>query len=96
MRVAQLHLANFRNYRRLTLDLPPGPSVIVGGNGQGKTNLLDALHILASAQSLRPGPEAAWVRFEAPGRRGIRASARPDYLRLRPRRRRNDRRPHAS
>ncbi len=71
MRVAQLHLANFRNYRRLTLDLPPGPSVIVGGNGQGKTNLLDALHILASAQSLRPGPEAAWVRFEAPAAEGF-------------------------
>lgn len=71
MRVAQLHLTNFRNYRRLTLDLPPGPSVIVGGNGQGKTNLLDALHILASAQSLRPGPEAAWVRFDAPAAEGF-------------------------
>ncbi|MDE2869610.1 MAG: DNA replication and repair protein RecF [Chloroflexota bacterium] len=71
MRVAQLQLANFRNYRRLTLDLPPGPSVIVGGNGQGKTNLLDALHILASAQSLRPGPEAAWVRFGAPSAEGF-------------------------
>ena len=71
MRVVQLHLANFRNYRRLTLDVPPGPSVIVGGNGQGKTNLLDALHILASAQSLRPGPEAAWVRFDAPAAEGF-------------------------
>ena len=71
VRVVQLHLANFRNYRRLTLDVPPGPSVIVGGNGQGKTNLLDALHILASAQSLRPGPEAAWVRFDAPPAEGF-------------------------
>ena len=71
MRVAQLQLTNFRNYRRLTLDLPPGPGVIVGGNGQGKTNLLDALHILASAQSLRPGPEASWVRFEAPASEGF-------------------------
>ncbi len=71
MRVAQLQLANFRNYRRLTLDPSPGPSVIVGGNGQGKTNLLDALHILASTQSLRPGPEAAWVRFHAPAAEGF-------------------------
>lgn len=71
MRVVQLQLANFRNYRRLTLAVPPGPSVIVGGNGQGKTNLLDALHILASAQSLRPGPEAAWVRFDAPPAEGF-------------------------
>ncbi|MCY3959093.1 MAG: DNA replication and repair protein RecF [Chloroflexi bacterium] len=71
MRVAHLQLANFRNYRRLSLELPPGPSVIVGGNGQGKTNLLDALHILASAQSLRPGPEAAWVRFDAPASEGF-------------------------
>jgi DNA replication and repair protein RecF len=71
VRVTQLQLANFRNYRRLILDLPPGPSVIVGGNGQGKTNLLDALHILASAQSLRPGPEAAWVRFDTPPAEGF-------------------------
>ncbi|MCY3920851.1 MAG: DNA replication and repair protein RecF [Chloroflexi bacterium] len=71
MRVVQLQLANFRNYRRLTLDVPPGPTVIVGGNGQGKTNLLDALHILASAQSLRAGPEAAWVRFDAPSAEGF-------------------------
>ncbi len=71
MRVVQLQLANFRNYRRLTLDVPPGPSLIVGGNGQGKTNLLDALHILATAQSLRPGPEAAWVRFDAPAAEGF-------------------------
>ncbi len=80
MRVAQLHLTNFRNYRRLTLDLPSGPGVIVGGNGQGKTNLLDALHILASAQSLRPGPEAAWVRFDAPAAEGfahLRAEVEP-------------------
>ena len=65
VRVVQLQLTNFRNYRRLTLELPSGPAVIVGGNGQGKTNLLDALHILATAQSLRPGPEASWVRFDA-------------------------------
>ena len=71
MRVAQLQLTNFRNYRRLSLDLPTGPSLIVGGNGQGKTNLLDALHILASSQSLRPGPEAAWVRFDAPAAEGF-------------------------
>ena len=71
MRVVQLQLTNFRNYRRLALHLPPGPSVIVGGNGQGKTNLLDGLHILASAQSLRPGPEASWVRFDAPAAEGF-------------------------
>ena len=71
VRVVQLQLTNFRNYRRLALDLPPGPSVIVGGNGQGKTNLLDGLHILASAQSLRPGPEASWVRFDAPAAEGF-------------------------
>ena len=71
VRVVQLQLTNFRNYRRLALDLAPGPSVIVGGNGQGKTNLLDGLHILASAQSLRPGPEATWVRFDAPAAEGF-------------------------
>ncbi len=71
MRVQTLDLTNFRNYRRLRLRLPAGRLVLIGGNGQGKTNLVDAIHILASGRSLRPGPEAAWVRFDAPASEGF-------------------------
>ena len=58
MRIGRIELTNFRNYHRLALDLPEGLSLVVGDNGQGKTNLVDAIHILATGRSLRAGPEA--------------------------------------
>ncbi len=66
MHVAALHLLNFRNYARLDLELPVGPLVVQGGNAQGKSNLLDAVHILATGRSMRGGPEAAWINVDAP------------------------------
>lgn len=51
--VQHLRLSNFRNYRQLGIDLSPGFSVIVGKNGQGKTNLLEALYLLSSTRLLR-------------------------------------------
>jgi DNA replication and repair protein RecF len=71
VRIGRLEVSNFRNYRRLVLDLPEGLSLVVGGNGQGKTNLVDAIHILATGRSLRTGPEASWVRFEASAAEGF-------------------------
>ena len=46
-----LSLANFRNYARLELDLPPGITLVQGENAQGKTNLLKAIYYLATARS---------------------------------------------
>ena len=66
MHVVTLHLLNFRNYARLDLELPVGPLVVQGGNAQGKSNLLDAVHILATGRSMRGGPEAAWINIDAP------------------------------
>lgn len=53
MYVARLSLRNFRNYRDLSLELSPGVNAFVGANGQGKTNLLEALHVLATGRSQR-------------------------------------------
>ncbi len=66
MHVVKLNLLNFRNYARLDLELPVGPLVVQGGNAQGKSNLLDAVHILATGRSMRGGPEAAWINVDAP------------------------------
>ena len=66
MYVVELHLINYRNYQRLDLELPPGPLVVLGANAQGKSNLVDALHILATGRSLRGGPEASWIHLDAP------------------------------
>lgn len=51
--VRQLRLTDFRNYRQLRLDCGLEPVVLVGGNGTGKTNLLEALSFLAPGRGLR-------------------------------------------
>lgn len=53
VRLQQLHLAGFRNYRRLALNFPAGISVFCGDNGQGKSNLLEAVYLLATSRSFR-------------------------------------------
>lgn len=51
--VRQLRLTDFRNYRQLRLDCGPEPVVLVGANGAGKTNLIEALSFLAPGRGLR-------------------------------------------
>ena len=43
MYVRHLSVSDFRNWTNADLDFEPGPSVLVGSNGQGKTNLIEAL-----------------------------------------------------
>ncbi|MBS0546829.1 MAG: DNA replication/repair protein RecF [Proteobacteria bacterium] len=51
--VRQLRLTDFRNYRQLRLDCDIAPVVLVGDNGAGKTNLIEALSFLAPGRGLR-------------------------------------------
>lgn len=51
--VRQVRLTDFRNYRQLRLDCGGDPVVLVGANGAGKTNLLEALSFLAPGRGLR-------------------------------------------
>ena len=63
MRLDQLWLTDFRNYT--TAELAPDPdglTVIRGANGQGKTNLLEAVAYLATLESFRGAPREALVR----------------------------------
>jgi DNA replication and repair protein RecF len=59
--VERLQLTSFRNYASLALSVGPAPVVLTGPNGSGKTNLLEALSLLAAGQGLRraPYPELA-------------------------------------
>ena len=76
MRCRHLSLTNFRTYRRLELDLPPGVSVLCGNNAQGKSNLLEALYMLATIKSFRTTSERELVSWHAgPDERFARISA---------------------
>ena len=63
--ISRLSLTNFRNLVELELDLPPGVSVVFGGNAQGKTTLLEAIYILAIARSYRAENEREVVNFQS-------------------------------
>ena len=54
--VERLSLTNFRNYASLTIEVTAVPQVIAGANGSGKTNLLEALSLLAPGQGMRRAP----------------------------------------
>ena len=62
MTVKHLWLTDFRNHREVDLSLDPGVTVVVGTNGRGKTNLIEALAWLARGTSFRGAPTEALVR----------------------------------
>ncbi len=65
--VERLTLKNFRNYAGAQLDLTPGPVVLLGANGAGKTNLLEAVSLLAPGQGLRRAPFGQLARMDGSG-----------------------------
>ncbi|MDF3290941.1 DNA replication/repair protein RecF [Streptomyces silvisoli] len=65
MHVAHLSLADFRSYARVEVPLDPGVTAFVGPNGQGKTNLVEAVGYLATLGSHRVASDAPLVRLGA-------------------------------
>lgn len=65
MRITHLSLTNFRNYGRLELTLPPGPTLLHGDNAQGKTNLLEAIYYLATARSSHADQDYQLLNWQA-------------------------------
>ena len=65
MYVRQLQVTDFRSWEHAELDLQPGVAVLIGANGQGKTNLLEALGYLSTLGSHRVATDAALVRHGA-------------------------------
>lgn len=66
MYLAHLSLHNFRNYKELDLVLRPGLSVFYGDNAQGKTNLLEAVSMLATGKSFHASSDREIVNWFAP------------------------------
>lgn len=66
MYLSRLSLSNFRNYRQLDLTLEPGLFFFYGDNAQGKTNLLEAVGMLATANSFHASNDREIVNWHAP------------------------------
>jgi DNA replication and repair protein RecF len=67
MHIERLRLTDFRNYRELDLSLPRGLVVFRGRNAQGKSNLLEAISLIATSRSFRTNSERETVRWGAAG-----------------------------
>ena len=65
MIITHLSLTNFRNYGRLELALPPGPTLLHGDNAQGKTNLLEAIYYLATTRSPHADTDSQLINWDA-------------------------------
>lgn len=65
MYLRRLWLNDFRSYRSVELEAPPGLTAVVGDNGEGKSNLVEAVAWLATMSSFRGAPNDALVRVGA-------------------------------
>jgi DNA replication and repair protein RecF len=65
MYLTHLSLTNFRNYTRLDVDIPRGPLLLIGGNAQGKTSLLEAVYFLATFVSFHASNDRQLINFLA-------------------------------
>lgn len=77
MELRSLKLRDFRSYGQAEAVLSPGVNILVGDNGQGKTNLLEAVYLLSGARSFRTprrreliafGAESARIEADCTGR----------------------------
>jgi DNA replication and repair protein RecF len=65
--LAQLKLRDFRNYARLDASFAPGFHLLLGDNAQGKTNILEAIYLLATLRSFRGVGGAQMIRHGQKG-----------------------------
>ena len=67
MHLTHLRLRDFRNYARLDVDFTPGFHLLLGDNAQGKTNILEAIYLMATLRSFRGVGGAQMIRHGAKG-----------------------------
>jgi DNA replication and repair protein RecF len=67
MHLAHLRLRDFRNYARLDVDFTPGFHLLLGDNAQGKTNILEAIYLMATLRSFRGVGGAQMIRHGQKG-----------------------------
>ena len=65
MKIAKLKLTNFRNYEKLELDFSKSKNIIIGNNGSGKTNIIEAIYYLSLTKSFR-APDEILIKENTP------------------------------
>lgn len=65
MKIAKLKLTNFRNYKKLELDFSKSKNIIIGNNGSGKTNIIEAIYYLSLTKSFR-APDEILIKENTP------------------------------
>lgn len=63
MYIRSLQLSDFRNYESLNLEFSEGTNILYGDNAQGKTNILEALYLVATTKSHRGVRDRDMIRF---------------------------------
>ena len=66
VKIISLHLSYFRNIEASQLQFSPDQTVLIGANGQGKTNVLEALYIASHARSFRTSQERELIQHAKP------------------------------
>ena len=66
MYLQHIHLINYRNYENQELNLNRGINVLIGSNGQGKTNLLEAIYYLSAGNNFRGNKDVELIHWEKP------------------------------
>lgn len=74
--LARLVLTDFRNHAALALAIEPGFVILTGANGTGKTNVLEAVSLLAPGRGLRRAALSDMARADGPGGFGVAATLR--------------------
>jgi hypothetical protein len=73
MQLAHLSLTTFRNYKSLEISFSPTHHLFIGQNGEGKTNLLESIHVLGCGSSMRGARDRTLVQH---GERGFSVGGR--------------------
>lgn len=63
MRIKQISLKDYRNYELCHVELSEKLNLIIGDNGQGKTNLLESVYICGFGKSFRTSKDMEWMRL---------------------------------
>ncbi|MCL6561325.1 MAG: DNA replication/repair protein RecF [Firmicutes bacterium] len=67
MYLENLFIRNFRNYKEIKIEFSPQIKILIGKNAQGKTNLLEAIYLLAFGRSFRSPNEHDLIRYGCDG-----------------------------